>query len=778
MKSISVACLTALALANAMQATEYHVTTSGDDANRGTKSAPFHTIQRGAELAQPGDVITVHEGVYRERINPPRGGESDRKRIVYQAARGEKAEIKGSEVVKNWVKVQDNVWKVELPNAFFGNFNPYTNLIHGDWFNPKGREHHTGAVYLNGDWLTEAAKLDEVLMPGGESPAWLSGADAQYLLNVAWLRPGKGAADVARIPATSFAAKRGTQNAPCSEGGECIGFILHGNWVRYERINFGRGTEELEIRAASAADGGIIEVRLDSQDGELLGACAVRSTGDWQTWSSFNARLKTVSGIKTVCLVFKDPKAKALEARGLNPQLWFAQVDATTTTIWAQFKGVNPNEQLVEINARRTVFYPDQPGRNYITVRGFTLRQAATPWAPPTAEQIGLIGTHWSKGWIIENNTISHSICSGIALGKHGDQFDNTSADTAEGYVKTIERAHAFAIPWTKDNIGHHVVRNNTISHCEQAGIVGSLGAAFSTVTGNTIHDIHVRRLFTGAEMAGIKFHAAIDVQISRNHIYQTCLGLWLDWMAQGTRVSGNLFHDNAGQDLFVEVDHGPFVVDNNLFLSPVNLLDMSEDGAYAHNLFAGKITNRPEPSRETPYHPAHSTTVAGLTTIKGGGDRFYNNLFVGNGEAPSAAQMGNLSELRWISSHGLWGYDGREFPLQTGGNVYLHDAQPSSKETKPLRLPDHDPGLRLVEENGRTYLHLALGNWQRQVETTFVTTKLLGEARIPKLPYVNPDDSPLKIDTDYFGKRRNSSQPTPGPFENPGQGKLKLKVW
>ena len=166
------------------------------------------------------------------------------------------------------------------------------------------------------------------------------------------------------------------------------------------------------------------------------------------------------------------------------------------------------------------------------------MRHAATPWAPPTAEQIGLIGTHWSKGWIIENNVISHSVCSGIALGKHGDEFDNTSANTAEGYVKTIERAHAHAIAWTKENIGHHIVRNNTISHCEQAGIVGSLGPVFSVVTGNTIHDIHVRRLFTGAEMAGIKFHAAIDTEISRNHIYRTCRGLWLDWMAQGTRVS------------------------------------------------------------------------------------------------------------------------------------------------------------------------------------------------------------------------------------------------
>jgi hypothetical protein len=65
--------------------------------------------------------------------------------------------------------------------------------------------------------------------------------------------------------------------------------------------------------------------------------------------------------------------------------------------------------------------------------------------------------------------------------------------------------------------------------------------------------------------------------------------------MAQGTRVSANLFHDNQAEDLFVEVDHGPFLVDNNIFLSRTALLDMSEGGAYVHNLFTGKITNRPE---------------------------------------------------------------------------------------------------------------------------------------------------------------------------------------
>ena len=84
-----------------------------------------------------------------------------------------------------------------------------------------------------------------------------------------------------------------------------------------------------------------------------------------------------------------------------------------------------------------------------------------TPWAPPTAEQIGLIGTHWSRGWVIEDNEISHSVCSGIALGKHGDEWDNTSANTAEGYVKTIERGHArgWTPSWTPKGAGRSARR-------------------------------------------------------------------------------------------------------------------------------------------------------------------------------------------------------------------------------------------------------------------------------------------------------------------------------
>jgi alpha-N-arabinofuranosidase len=594
-------------------ASEFHVAMTGSDNNSGTKESPLRSIQRAAELAQPGDVVTVHEGLYRERVNPPRGGSSETQRIVYQAAPGANVEIKGSEVVKGWVKVQDDLWTVTLPNSFFGGFNPFADEIKGDWFEPRGRKHHTGAVYLNGEWLTEAAKQDDVMKPVGKTP------------------------------------------------------------------------------------------------------------------------------------------------------LWFGKVEGEMTTLWAQFKGVDPNEQLVEVNVRRTVFYPDQPGRNFITVRGFTLRHAATPWAPPTAEQIGLIGTHWSKGWIIEDNTVSHSACTGITLGKHGDEFDNSSADTAEGYVKTIERAHAHPIAWTKENIGRHIVCNNRVSHCEQAGIVGSLGAIFSVISDNIVHDIHVRRLFGGAEQAGIKIHAAIDAEISRNHIYHTSRGLWLDWMAQGARVTGNLLHDNLDEDIFLEVNHGPFLVDNNLLLSRISLMDWSQGGAYAHNLFTGSIVSNPVANRSTPWHPTHSTMVAGLSNITGGDSRFYNNIFVGAKTPPDKPKWKGME-----ASYGLAVYDSRKFPIHAAGNVYLNNALPYKNETDSLVVADTTEAPRVETVSGRVRFTFPPPAAFQNAVTRAVTTDMLGNARIPNLPYVNPDGTPLKVDTDFFGKQRDPT-PTPGPFENRG---------
>ena len=272
---------------------------------------------------------------------------------------------------------------------------------------------------------------------------------------------------------------------------------------------------------------------------------------------------------------------------------WYCENDGVNTIIWANFHKYDPNKELVEISTRNTCFYPSKPGIDYLTIQGFYISQAATQWGAPTAEQIGMIATHWNKGWIIENNVISNSKCSGITLGKerqtgHNVWLNDTSIDGSLHYIEVT--FNTIRNGWNKENIGSHIVRNNEISHCEQTGICGSMGAAFSLIENNHIHDIWVKRQFTGAEIGGIKFHAAVDTRIVHNRIHNAGRALWLDWMTQGTRVSGNLFYDNDMEDLFLEVNHGPFLVDNNIFASRRSILEQSQGGAYVHNLIAGDI--------------------------------------------------------------------------------------------------------------------------------------------------------------------------------------------
>jgi len=101
-------------------ASEIHVAKTGSDSASGSHTRPYLTINKAASVAQPGDTVTVHAGTYREWIKPIRGGTGESKRITYRAAPGEKVVIKGSERITSWARETSGMWKVELPNSFFG----------------------------------------------------------------------------------------------------------------------------------------------------------------------------------------------------------------------------------------------------------------------------------------------------------------------------------------------------------------------------------------------------------------------------------------------------------------------------------------------------------------------------------------------------------------------------------------------------------------------------------------------------------------------------------
>ncbi len=661
----------------------YYVDSAAFRDGNGTKEAPFKHINDAAKIAVAGDEIIVKPGIYRERVVPKNAG-TEFQRITYRSEKPLGAVITGAEQITGWTKVKGNVWKVTVDNSIFGDYNPYTTRVYGDWyFSPIVR--HTGAVFLNDKMMYETASLEECQKGKADPLAW-NQEDAKYL--------------------------------------------------------------------------------------------------------------------------------------------WYTEQKDNTTILYANFQKLDPNKENVEFLVRRNCFMPDENGINYITVSGFNINKAATTWAPPAAYQDGMIGPHWSKGWIIEDCEIYGSKCCGISLGKYLDPENDMYFTVRK--VKSPTQMERDAVcrgqyhGWLKENIGHHIVRRCHIHHCEQTGIVGRMGGVFSTIEDCEIHHVCNSQQLGGAETAGIKLHAAIDVVIRRNHIHHCIMGVWLDWEAQGARISQNLMHDNNrpegikqapgamfNTDVFIEVGHGPTTIDNNMLLSPVSITIPSEGIAVVHNLILGSFSlinsgvdsivhDQREP-RYTPYHIRHRTEVAGFMTILHGDDRIYNNIFLQQhpitdkkktaadadyevvGTAPfdifptfkewNAPFEGGKDPDMGALANAHFGH----LPVWIDGNAYFGGATVCKHEKHKLSDKKSKVSVKIKEKNGDYYLESGVFDKLGDFKDSIISSDFLGLAFEPEQRFENPDGTDLGLERDYFGNHRDTDT-IPGPFAK--ADKKDLLVW
>ncbi|MEJ2701971.1 MAG: right-handed parallel beta-helix repeat-containing protein [Sedimentisphaerales bacterium] len=576
---ISVAVCFALVAAGGSDASgrEIHVTKTGSDSDSGAQGSPLLTISKAAAIAQAGDTVTVHAGTYREWVKPTRGGTGEDRRIAYRAVPGEKVIVKGSERVGSWTHESDGVWRVELPNTFFGDYNPYALKVSGGWLN-YGQWHHRGDVYLNGEAFYEKQTAEEV----------------------------------------------------------------------------------------SRAE-----------------------------------------------------------------QSWHCQVGDNVTTIRANFGKANPNTELTEINVRECIFMPEVTGLKYITVDGFQFMHAAANWAPPGLElQTGAVGPRMGKHWIIQNCTIINARCVGIILG-HAPGVDYTDIDA----------------------FGDHIIRNNIIRRCGQAGIAGQKGATRSVISGNLIEDTNYRREFGGWETAAIKFHNSVDTIISDNLIrgvfrqIQGAFGIWIDFGNQGTRITRNIIYNTEAETVFLEMDHGPTLVDSNVLIGkPVR--SNSEATVFAHNLFVDcGYVYRPDTRRRSGYFKPHTTETVGRKSGTACDDRWFNNIFARRGLDNVKNAPGYASDY----------------------NVFLEGADKSTFGDEHSVVDPFVTGLSVKDHPLGATITFSVNDAPFRVQGPRVNADLVGLFSTVGQTIEDRDGRPITVDTDIDGTK--FEKPIVGPLATLKQG-------
>jgi hypothetical protein len=548
-----------------------YVSKTGNDANPGTKDAPFLTINKAAQIAVAGDTVLVDEGLYRETVKPKNSGTDEAHRITYKAKEGANVVIKGSEQITNWEWVNKDVWCVTLPNTFFGDYNPY-NTKHprantGGFFNI----YTCGDVYLNGEAYRQYNSI--------------------YILEL------------------------------------------------YEKV-------------------------------------------------------------------------------------WYAVVNDTTTTIYANFDRFNPNYELAEINVRHQIFAPDEWGLAYITVDGFTMMHAANWYSDyPSDEkrrQAGAISVSGGLKWIIQNNTIINARTIGIDIGLGCDGGDWLSTRTGITEV---------------NKYGSHIIRNNYIAKCGQSGIAG-VCSWNSQILNNRIESNNYRNEFSGAETAPIKLHYCNYGLIKGNLIVSSTGsnsgGIWADCGNQGMRVTGNIVI-NCPWAFYGESLHGPILVDNNIFISNIDIKTFDATGiVFANNLFAnnGQIIIDGQ-GRVCPYYEPGTMYGSMLLSFP---QKFfwYNNLLRGS------------------------------------------------------TLPNNNTGKTHIKEGNST---TAITNFNYTVTPQEVTLTFdynpaglegLEQAtkdRVGLIPNAN-ERIPANVDADYFGKPIVPGNVMAGPFQDIHSGTNTFKIW
>lgn len=107
-----------------------------------------------------------------------------------------------------------------------------------------------------------------------------------------------------RVEAETMAWSEGVKSDATTEKGVFVTKIDNNDYIEVKAVDFKKEAKTFKV-SASSISGGTIEIHLDTKEGEILGICDIKSTGDLNTWKEFQSKVKKVKGLHNVVFVFK-----------------------------------------------------------------------------------------------------------------------------------------------------------------------------------------------------------------------------------------------------------------------------------------------------------------------------------------------------------------------------------------------------------------------------------------------------------------------------------------
>jgi hypothetical protein len=225
-----------------------------------------------------------------------------------------------------------------------------------------------------------------------------------------------------------------------------------------------------------------------------------------------------------------------------------------------------------------------------------------------------------------------------------------------------------------------------------------------------------------------------------------------MDFGNQGTRITRNIIYNTEAATVFLEMDHGPTLLDNNILIGrPIR--SNSEATVFAHNLFVDcGYDYSPDTGRRSEYFKPHTTKIVGRKNGTAQDDLWFNNLFVRQGLNGVKTAPGYRSDY----------------------NVFLEGAKPSAFGDEHSVVAAEVTGLAIQDDSRRATITFSMAEAALLAKGPQVNAGWVSVFSTVGQTIEDRYGRPIAVDRDINGKK--FSPPIAGPLADlkPGRNAIR----